>query len=61
MEKKKKYSYPNRILATVKPAIKNRVKAQAETTGDSESSIVAAALDLYFNIGVLKRVSKNSY
>lgn len=59
--KKKKYTYGNRVIATVNPGMKEKVKARAETTGDSESRIVAAALDLYFNNGVLSRSSKNTY
>lgn len=56
---KKKYHYPNRIVATVKPAIKNKVKERSDRTGDSESSIVAAALDLYLKTS--NRQAKNGY
>jgi hypothetical protein len=58
---KKIYRYNNRITATLKPAVIKKVKAQAETTGESESQIVAAALDLYLNNNPMRRVSKHSY
>lgn len=56
---KKKYHYPNRIVATVKPAIKSKIKVEADRTGDSESGIVSAALDLYFKAS--NRQAKNGY
>lgn len=43
-----KYSYDNRIKATVPPAIKEKIISQAESTGESQSSIVAEALKEYY-------------
>lgn len=58
---KKIYRYSNRITATLKPGLIKKVKDQAETTGESESRIVAEALNLYFNKNTPARASKHSY
>jgi hypothetical protein len=58
---KKKYTYDNRISATVKPGNLKKVKAQVDATGDSASSIVDQALTEYFERQKSVRQSKHAY
>lgn len=58
---KKKYTYTNRITATVKPVNLKKVKDLTDTTGESASGIVDQALTEYFERRNAARVSKHSY
>lgn len=59
---KKIYKYSNRVKATIPPGIKSKIQSQKDATGDSESRIVANALDFYFkNQTSSGRVAKNGY
>lgn len=43
-----KYTYNNRVRGTVKPSIKSKMQQDIDNTGVSESSIVAQALEEYY-------------
>lgn len=57
-----KYKYTNRVKASLDPHIKNKILAEKELTGESESAIVARALEQYFERQrAAVAVSKHSY
>jgi threonine aldolase len=59
---KKVYKYSNRLsVHGIKPAIIKKIQNQAEATGGSKSSIVAAALELYFKNNPMRVESKHAY
>jgi hypothetical protein len=58
---KRKYTYTNRITATVKPVNLRKVKDLVDNTGESASGIVDQALTEYFDRRNAARQSKHMY
>jgi hypothetical protein len=58
---KRKYTYTNRITATVKPVNLKKVKDLVDTTDESASGIVDQALTEFFERRAAARASKHAY